>query len=53
MIYKNILGAIGGTPHVKLNRLPGPEDAEVIAKIEAFNPCSSVKDRIADRKSVV
>lgn len=47
MIHKNILDTIGGTPHVKLNKLPGPDDAEVIAKLEYFNPGSSVKDRIA------
>lgn len=47
MINKNILETIGGTPHVKLNRLPGPDDAEVVAKLESFNPGSSVKDRIA------
>ncbi len=47
MIYGNIIGRIGGTPHVKLNRLPGTGDAEVIAKVEYFNPGSSVKDRIA------
>jgi len=47
MIHENILKTIGGTPHVKLNRLPGEYDAEVIGKIEAFNPGSSVKDRIA------
>jgi len=47
MIHKNILETIGGTPHVKLNRMPGQSDAEVIVKIESFNPASSVKDRIA------
>jgi len=47
MIYKNILETIGRTPHVRLNRLPGSNDAEVIAKLESFNPSSSVKDRIA------
>jgi len=47
MIKNNILETIGGTPHVRLNRLPKENDAEVIAKIEAFNPGSSVKDRIA------
>ncbi len=47
MIHDNILGSIGGTPHVRLNRLPEEGDAEVIAKIESFNPGSSVKDRIA------
>ncbi|MFH0860728.1 MAG: cysteine synthase A [Candidatus Altiarchaeota archaeon] len=47
MIHKNILETIGGTPHVRLNKLTGPDDAEVIAKLEFFNPGSSVKDRIA------
>jgi len=47
MIYKNILGTIGNTPHVRLNKLTSPDDAEIIAKIESFNPGSSVKDRIA------
>ncbi|MFH0863058.1 MAG: cysteine synthase A [Candidatus Altiarchaeota archaeon] len=46
-IKNNILETIGGTPHVRLNRLPGPNDAEVVAKLEYFNPGSSVKDRIA------
>jgi cysteine synthase A len=46
-IKDNILETIGGTPHVRLNRLTGPNDAEVIAKLEYFNPGSSVKDRIA------
>ena len=47
MIYKNILETIGNTPHVRLNKLTGQDDAEIIAKIESFNPGSSVKDRIA------
>jgi cysteine synthase A len=42
----NILGLVGDTPIVRLNRLPGPKDAAVWAKLEAFNPMSSVKDRI-------
>jgi cysteine synthase A len=42
----NILELIGNTPIVRLNRLPGPNDAAVWAKLEAFNPMSSVKDRI-------
>ncbi len=46
-IKNNVLETIGGTPHVRLNKLTGPEDAEVIAKLEYFNPGSSVKDRIA------
>jgi cysteine synthase A len=47
MIKNNILETIGATPHVRLNKLTGKDDAEVIAKIESFNPGSSVKDRIA------
>ena len=47
MVSKNILETIGNTPHVRLNRLPGRDGAEVIAKLEYFNPGSSVKDRIA------
>lgn len=47
MVYKNILETIGNTPHVRLNRIVPKESAEVIVKVESFNPCSSVKDRIA------
>ena len=45
--YSNIINLIGNTPIVKLNHLPGPEDADVWAKLEGFNPGGSVKDRIA------
>lgn len=45
-IYKNILELIGSTPLVKLNKLPDLNSAEIIAKIESFNPGGSVKDRI-------
>ncbi|HXW82995.1 MAG TPA: cysteine synthase A [Candidatus Binataceae bacterium] len=37
---------IGHTPVVRLNRLPGKDDAEVWAKLENYNPGGSVKDRI-------
>src|ERR1700737_1051451 len=40
------LELIGHTPVVRLNRLPGKDDAEVWAKLENFNPGGSVKDRI-------
>jgi cysteine synthase len=45
-IYSNILGTIGNTPVVKINKL-APEGVDVYVKIEAFNPMGSVKDRLA------
>ncbi len=47
MVHNDILSTIGKTPHVRLKRIAGAESAEIIAKIESFNPGSSVKDRIA------
>ena len=44
--YQNILETVGHTPVVRINRL-GPPDVELYAKIEAFNPLGSVKDRLA------
>jgi cysteine synthase len=44
--YENILGTIGNTPTVRLNRL-APPGVNVYVKIEAFNPMGSVKDRMA------
>jgi len=46
MIYSNILGAIGNTPIVKLNRVTSNVDAEIYAKLEFMNPGGSIKDRI-------
>jgi cysteine synthase A len=46
-IYDNITDLIGQTPLVRLNRIVPAGAAEVIAKLESFNPLSSVKDRIA------
>lgn len=45
-IYDNILDTIGNTPLVRLNRLTEGLEAEVLAKLEFFNPAHSVKDRI-------
>jgi cysteine synthase A len=44
-LYKNILETIGRTPLVRINRIIQSK-AEVYAKLEFFNPLSSVKDRI-------
>lgn len=43
----NILGTIGNTPLVKLNRITRDVDALVLAKVETFNPGNSIKDRMA------
>jgi cysteine synthase A len=45
-ISSSILETIGHTPLVRLNRLPAPGAAEVLVKLESFNPMCSVKDRI-------
>src|SRR3972149_1406186 len=44
---ENILGTIGNTPLVKLNRVISGISALVLAKVETFNPGNSVKDRMA------
>jgi cysteine synthase len=46
MIFDNILDTIGRTPIVRLHRIP-PKNVQIYVKIEAFNPASSVKDRLA------
>ncbi len=46
-ISNNILETIGNTPLVKLNKVTKDVEATVLAKVEYFNPGSSVKDRMA------
>jgi len=45
-LYSDILGTVGDTPCVRLNRT-GPDHVTIYVKVEAFNPLSSVKDRLA------
>jgi len=46
-IYDNITELVGNTPMVRVHRVLPEGSAELIVKLEAFNPLSSVKDRIA------
>jgi cysteine synthase A len=46
MIHESILGTIGNTPIVRINRC-APAHVTIYVKVEAFNPMSSVKDRLA------
>ncbi|HPC36886.1 MAG TPA: cysteine synthase A [Candidatus Marinimicrobia bacterium] len=46
-IHPNILTTIGQTPLVRINKLTEGTSAEILAKVEFFNPGASVKDRIA------
>ena len=45
-IYDDITRTIGNTPLVRLNRITKGSGAQVVAKLEFFNPLSSIKDRI-------
>ena len=49
-IYESVSELVGRTPLIKMSRLSkklGVEDAEILAKLEYFNPAGSVKDRVA------
>jgi len=45
-IFEDITAAVGFTPLVRINKLGSP-NATILAKLESYNPCGSVKDRIA------
>jgi cysteine synthase A len=45
-IFEDITSAVGFTPLVRINKL-GTGNATILAKLEFYNPCGSVKDRIA------
>lgn len=45
-IFSDITKTIGNTPLVKINRMQGKSDVTILAKLESFNPLSSVKDRL-------
>jgi cystathionine beta-synthase len=46
MIHQNVIQAIGNTPIVRLNKVPGDIPANLYAKLEFMNPGGSIKDRI-------
>ena len=47
IIHENILGAIGNTPMIRMNKVAADFPCPVLAKVEYFNPGHSVKDRMA------
>ena len=47
MICENILDHIGHTPMIRLNRMVGPDSAEVLVKFEGLNVGGSIKTRTA------
>lgn len=47
MVYENLSGTIGNTPLVRLNKITEGLTGTYYAKVEAFNPGQSAKDRIA------
>jgi cysteine synthase A len=47
-LYPDVGRIVGNTPLVRLNRIVNPDMAEILAKVEFFNPGGSVKDRICE-----
>ena len=47
MIYNNVLEAVGQTPLIRLNRMPGEDSADILVKFEALNVGGSIKTRTA------
>lgn len=47
MVFNNVLEAVGNTPLIKLNRMVGPDDANVYVKFEGVNIGGSIKTRTA------
>jgi cysteine synthase A len=47
MIFNTVLDAMGNTPMIRLNRMTGPDDAEVLVKYEGLNIGGSIKTRTA------
>ena len=59
-VADNIIELIGSTPMVKLSKATNPYDADILVKLEYFNPMSSVKDRVgvamledAEKKGII
>ncbi len=46
-VRSSILRAIGNTPLVRLQKIPGPKSAGILVKLEYYNPTGSYKDRMA------
>ena len=47
MVYNNVLEAIGHTPMIKLQKMTGPDDADILVKFEGLNVGGSIKTRTA------
>ncbi len=47
MVYSNILEAVGNTPMIRLNRMTGEDDAQILVKFEGLNVGGSIKTRTA------